>query len=214
MVVIGVIYEPYLEPSDFADIDIEFRRLWSTRRLALNYPIATILRYTEYPNPQALSTITITHSRLNITENIIGRSVNLVEGSLDQSYMVTGYTTTTITVVGADFIGDGFTTSCTFHIDALKYQKMESPTKTQVIAIGTESLLDREVAYYNLTEVEIKQFNNELDMFDRRFVFYDIGEAENNDVIVSDGQNYVVYKQKYNITYNKVSIYGKAIRRT
>jgi hypothetical protein len=206
--------ETFLDAADYETIGEEFRKLWNTRRLALNYPVATILRYTEYSNPQTLSVDTISHSGLSITENIVGRDVNLVEGVLDQSYTVTGYTATSITVTGADFLADGFTTDCTFNIEPLRYQKLESPTKVQVTVVGVESLLNREVAYYNLTEQEVVQFNNELDTFDRRFVFYDIGEMANNDIIVSEGQQYAAYKQKYNVTYNKVSIYGKALRKT
>lgn len=209
----GVVYESYLDASDFVDIGVEFRRLWSTRRLALGYPTASIFRYTEYPSPDSLTATVISYSGLSITENIVGRTVNLVEGALDQNYVVTAYTATSVTVASADFIGDGFTVACTFHIDALKYQKLESPTKVRVTTVGTESLSDREVAYYNVTEKEVLEFNNELDTFDRRFVFYDIGEMENNDIIVLSGQQYAVYKQKYNVTYNKVSVYGKAVRK-
>jgi hypothetical protein len=151
---------------------------------------------------------------LFISEVITGRSVNLVEGVLDQTYVVTGYTSTSIIVAGADFVADGFTTACTFNIPAIRYQKLESPTKVQVTTIGTESLLNREVAYYNLTEKEVKQFGNELDMFDRRFVFYDIGELSNNDIILSNGQEYAVYQQKYSVVYDKTTVYGKAIRET
>lgn len=210
----SIVYEPYLEASDFVDIGVEFRRLWSTRRLALGYPTASILRYTEYPSPDSLTETVITYSGLSITENIVGRTVNLVDGSLDQNYVVTAYTATSITVDTADFIGDGFSITCTFHIDALKHLQLESPTKVLVTAVGVESLSDREVAYYNITEKEILEFNNELDLFDRRFVFYDIGEMENNDIIVISGQQYAVYKQKYNVTYNKVSVYGKAVRKS
>jgi hypothetical protein len=206
--------ETFLDAADYELIGEEFRKLWNTRRLALNDPVATIMRYTTYPNPQTLSADTITHLGLSISENIVSRSMNLVEGGLDRNYAVTGYTTTSITVAGADFLAIGFTTACTFHIEGLGYQKLESPTKAQIIIVGSESLIDREVAYYNLTEEEIRRFGNELDMFDRRFVFYDIGEMENNDIIISEGQEYAVYKQKYNVTYNKVSVYGKALRKT
>jgi hypothetical protein len=204
--------ETFLDDSDYELIGEEFRKLWNTRRLALDYPVASIIRYTEYPSPQSLTATTVTHSGLNISENLVGRTLNLVESALDRNYTITGYTSTSITVAGADFVGDGFTTACTFHIDAIKYQKLESPTKVQITTVGNESLLDREVAYYNITEQEIKQFGNELDMFDRRFVFYDIGDMENNDIIILAGQQYAVYKKKYSITYDKVSAYGKALR--
>lgn len=208
-----VTQETYLDASDYVDIGVEFRILWNTRRLALNYPTATILRYTEYPNPESITQTVITHSGLNISENIVGRTLNLLEGALDSDYVVTAYTQTSITVSSADFTGDGFTTACTFYIEGLGYQKKESPTKVQITSVGEESLLDREVAYYNLTEKELLQFNNELDLFDRRFVFYDIA-LYNNDVIVLDGQQYAVYKMNYNITYDKTQIYGKALRKT
>jgi len=201
-----------LDEADYADIGEKFRELWNTRRLALSYPTATIKRYTEYPNPEIITDISVSNSGLSISENIVDRTLNLVEGALDEEYVVTGYTSTSISVSTADFVSDGFTTACTFRIAPLSYQKLESPTKVQVTVVGTESLLDREVAYYNLTETEIKQFGNELDMFDRRFVFYDIGELSNNDVIISGGQAYAVYRQKYSLIYNKTTIYGKAIR--
>ncbi len=210
----AVTQETFLDASDYSIIGEEFRKLWNTRRLALGYPTASIFRYTEYPSPESLTATVITYSGLNITENIVGRIINLVDGVLDQNYVVTAYTATSITVNTADFIGDGFSIACTFHIDALKHQRLESPTKTLVTAVGVESLSDREVAYYNITEREVLEFNNELDMFDRRFVFYDIGEMENNDIIVIGGQQYAVYKQKYNVTYDKVSVYGKAVRKT
>lgn len=203
--------ETFLDESDYFIIGEEFRKLWNTRRLALGYPTATVLRYTEYPNPESLTSTTIVHSGLSIGSDITGRTINLVEGNLDTDYIVTGYTATSITVSTADFIADGFTISATFHIEGLSHQKEESPTKVQVLSVGSEVLTDREVAYYNLTEKEILQFGNELDMSAKRFVFYDI-VVVNDDIVILEGQDYSVVKTNYNPTYNKTTVYGKAIR--
>jgi hypothetical protein len=201
----------HLSTGDIAAIKQVGRDTWNTTRLALGNPTATILRYTEYPNPDSLTQTVITNSQLNITENIVGRGLNLVEGGLDRNYTVTSYTTTSITVSGATFLTDGFTTACTFHIGGLGHLKSESPTKTQVLSVGSESLLNRDVSYYNITEKEMLQFNNELDFLDRRFLFYDI-QVVNNDIIVLDSQQYAVYKFKYNIPFNRSNVYGKALR--
>jgi len=200
-----------LTTGDFDMMQSTAKDVWDTQRLGLENPVATILRYTEYPNPEQLSAITITHSGLAINENLVGRSVNLVEGALDSTYVITGYTATSITVASADFIADGFTTVCTFHVDGIDYQQRVSPTIVQVTVVGTETLVDRPVAYYQLTEKEINQFHNELNILDKKFVFFDI-LVVNDDRIILDGQEYAVYKVKYNPVYNMMVVYGKALR--
>lgn len=207
----GVV-ETFLNSADFALMNETARVLWNTQRLGLSNPTATILRYTEYPNPITLTSTVISNSGLFISEDIVGRSINLVEGVLDKTYTVTGYTSTSITVSSADFIADGFTIACTFHIEAIKYQKKMSPTLVQVLIVGTESLIDRDVAYYNLSEKEILQFNNELNISDKRFVFFDIS-ISNDDIIILDGQKYQVYKVKYNPVYAMQVVYGKSMRK-
>lgn len=201
----------HLSAGDIAAMKQVGRTTWNTTRLALGNPTATILRYTEYPNPESLTQTVITNSQLSISENIVGREVNLVEGGLDRNYTVTSYTTNSIIVSGASFLTDGFTVACTFHIGGLTYQKLESPTKIQVLSVGGESLLNRDAAYYNITEKEMLQFNNELDFLDRRFLFYDI-QLVNNDIIVLDNQQYAVYKMKYSVPFNRSNVYGKALR--
>jgi len=201
----------FLSTADLVLMSSTARGIWDTQRLALGSPVATILRYTEYPSPETLSATVIGHSDLAINEDIVGRSLNLVEGNLDSTYTVTGYTATSITVIGANFLIDGFSLECTFHIDAIAYQKKVSPTLVQVLIVEAESLINREVAYYNLTEKELQQFNNELNILDKRFVFYDI-RVTNDDIIIQDGQEYSVYKIKYNPIYGTMVVYGKAIR--
>jgi len=201
-----------LSDTDFATMRSTAEDLWDTQRSALGNPVATILRYTEYPNPEILSATTITHSSLAINEDLVGREVNLVEGVLDNNYVITGYTATSIIVSSADFVVDGFTLDCTFHVDGISYAKRVSPTIIQVVTVGAEALVDRPVAYYKLTEKEILQFNNELNMFDKKFVFFDI-EVGNDDRIILDGQEYAVYKSKHNTIYNMMVVYGKALRK-
>lgn len=205
--------DTFLNTGDFALLKTHAKTLWETQRLALGSPVATILRYTEYPNPESLSAVSIIHSGLNISENIVGRSLNLVEGILDNIYIVTGYNATTISVSSANFLTDGFTTDCTFHIDGISYQKLISPTIVQVLSVGSESLVDRDVAYYNLTEKEMIQFNNELNISDKRFAFFDI-TVVNDDVIILAGQQYAVYKVKFNPVYAIMTIYGKSLRKS
>jgi hypothetical protein len=82
----------------------------------------------------------------------------------------------------------------------------------QVTVVGTEALIDRPVAYYQLTEKEILQFRNELNILDKKFVFFDI-VVNNDDRIILDGQEYAVYKVKHNIVYNMMVVYGKALRK-
>lgn len=200
-----------LSNADLEIVQSTGRDIWDTQRMVLGSPTVTIVRYTEYPNPITLSATIITHSGLAISENIVGREVNLVEGALDRTYIVTGYTTTSIIVASANFVTDGFTLECTFHIEAIKYQKKLSPTLVQVLVVGTESLINREVAYYNLTERELLQFNNELNIFDKKFVFFDI-VVSNDDRIILEGQEYAVYKSKNNVIYNMMVVYGKALR--
>lgn len=196
------------------DLDImksTARDIWDTQRLVLGSPVATVLRYTEYPSPETISATTIMNSNLAINENLIGREVNLVEGLLDNTYTITGYTATSIIVASADFIADGFTIACTFHVDGIGYAKKVSPTIIQVTVVGVETLVDRAVAYYQLTEKEILQFNNELNIFDKKFVFFDI-VVGNDDRIILEGQEYAVYKVKHNIIYSMMVVFGKALR--
>jgi hypothetical protein len=200
-----------LSEADFNIIRNTARDVWDTQRQALSNPTATILRYTEYPNPEILTATTITHSRLSINEDLVGRQVNLVEGSLDTNYIITGYTATSITVATADFITDGFTLASTFHVEGIDYRQRLSPTIVQVLSVGTETLINRPVAYYNLTEKELRQFNNELNVFDKKFVFFDINIA-NDDRIILDGQEYAIHKTKNNTIYNMMVVFGKALR--
>jgi hypothetical protein len=100
-----------LTTGDFDMMRSTAKDIWDTQRLALSNPVATILRYTEYPNPEQLSATTITHSSLAINEDLVGREVNLVEGLLDNTYTITGYTATSIIVSSANFVADGFTCS-------------------------------------------------------------------------------------------------------
>ena len=201
-----------LTTGDFDMMRSTAREIWDTQRMGLENPVATILRYTEYPNPEQLSATTITHSGLAISEDLISREVNLIEGLLDTTYTITGYTATSITVASADFVAAGFTTACTFHVAGIDYAKRVSPTIIQVTAVGVETLVDRPVAYYQLTEKEILQFNNELNIFDKKFVFFDI-VVSNDDRIILDGQEYAVYKTKHNTIYNMMVVYGKALRK-
>lgn len=203
--------EVYLEESDYESIRIEFRILWNTRRLSLNWPVATILRYTTYPSPTTLTQTTITNSLLSITENIVGRTLLLTEGNISNDYVVTSYTETSIIVSSATFLTDGFTVACTFHIEGLSYQKKESPTKCQMLSIGLESLINRDVAFYGISIEEVVKYSNELDLEDKRFVFYDV-EVLNDDIIVMTNQKYAVYKTEYNVTYNKAIVLCKAIK--
>lgn len=201
-----------LTTGDFETMRRTAKDLWDTQRMGLGSPVATVLRYTEYPNPEQLSAITVTHSGLTISEDLTGRNINLVEGVLDSTYVITGYTATSITVASADFITDGFTTACTFNVQGIDYQKRVSPTIIQVTTVGTEALVDRLVAYYQLTEKEILQFNNELNILDKKFVFFDI-LVGNDDRIILEGQEYAVYKVKHNPIYNMMVVYGKALRK-
>jgi hypothetical protein len=205
--------ETFLEQSDVDTMGDIFRVLWNTRRLMLEYPTATILRYTDWPNPESISETTITDSRLNITEDVTGRTLELTEGVLSGTYVITGYTYSTITVDTATFLVDGFTNQCTYHVDAIAYRKRLSPTRVQLSETSDgEALVNREVAYYNLTENELRMFGNELDFMDKRFVFYDV-EVVNNDDILFGNQRYNIYKVNYNSTYQKSLIYGKAVRK-
>jgi hypothetical protein len=195
--------------------------LWQTRRYLLDCPIATIVRFSDTPNPEVLSETKITDSRLDISYSIIGRTVTLSQGALTQNYVVTGYTSTSITVSGATFVSDGFTLICTYTIAGRPEIQQNSPTRVQLASVDGQSILKQPVAWYNLNEKEIRQFAGELTVLDKRFVFYDVRVTNSDIIILHDtittlgsadhDEKFEVHNVRYSITYDKSIVFAKAI---
>lgn len=212
---------------DIVHLNETFRAWWSTRRMMQSDPVATIVRYTDMPNPELIFNDYIYDSRLNIVEDILDRILVVSYNGSSTNFIVTNYTSNKIyvSVVGGGLLDRGYLDSLKeniiYTIAPLKQRKLESPTKVQLLEVDGETLIDRPVAWFKLKNEELVKYSTALTIKDRKFIFYDL-EVLNSDVIIlkENSQDlestlpeyrYEVYTTEYYELYKKCTVYGRAI---